>query len=186
METKLLLFIFILSIAFSCNSDKVSTGIDKQELLNTLRHTKVKDLKPSREEVNYTPELKRTIQERSTLCEQWAQYTGMSDCCYVGAYLSSPANCKLKLEWYGQNCFKPYIFHCWIYKCNNGSILGQFTASKDPCYGSYQHVTYLDVPAGSYYILYMLADENLTDGCGLQLNSNCVTVKSGGQNCVQP
>jgi len=185
MKTKLLFFILILSIAFSCNSDKVSTGQDKQDLLNVLRHTKVKELK-AESDVIINNEPNKTLEQRSTLCEQWAQYTGMQDCCYVGAYLSSPANCKLKLEWYGQNCFKPYVFHCWIYKCNNGSILGHYTADKDPCYSSYQHVTYFDVPAGSYYILYMLADVNLTDGCGLQLNSNCVTVKSGGQNCVQP
>jgi hypothetical protein len=139
MKTKLLFFILILSIAFSCNSDKVSTGQDKQDLLNVLRHTKIKELK-AESDVIINNESNKTLEQRLTLCEQWAQYTGMQD----------------------------------------------YTADKDPCYSSYQHVTYFDVPAGSYYILYMLADVNLTDGCGLQLNSNCVTVKSGGQNCVQP
>ena len=173
-------FLFILS----CQHDQNNASIQSPGyLLNQIRNSKLPIKQLHGEDVIIHS---NTLESRSTLCEQWAAYTGQSDCCYVGAYLSSPANCKLKLEWYGQNCFKPYIFHCWIYKCNNGSILGEFTASKDPCYGSYQHTTYIDVPAGSYYMLYMLADVNVTDGCGLTLNSNCVTVVSGGQNCYQP
>lgn len=172
----------VFSICFlSCNNEepaykpKLPEG---GELTSLFELTKTAKQFASRTESDYRPE------ERADLCQEWVQYSGNQDCCYVGMFASSPANCTLKLEWYAQNCFKNYDFYCWIYKCNGGSLYGVFNSSNvKPCYGSNNNITTINIAKGSYYFLYALYDPATNEACGMNFFYPCVTVN--GNNCQE-
>ena len=181
MKKYIYLFSLIALFCFACQSDesykpKVPEG---EELRALFKQTKIAKQLRATTETRHSP-----IEQRSDLCQEWVNYTGNQDCCYVGMYASSPTNCILKIEWFAQNCFKNYDFYCWIYKCNGGDLHGVFSSSNvKPCYGSNNNITFISVPRGSYYFLYALYDPATNEACGMNLFYPCVSVS--GNNCQE-
>lgn len=186
MKNVLIYFLSILLITLiSCNSEK--TNYTEDIFARHLKENPTRIIIKLKDSLVVRSETSKSLESRTT-CADWQQQTGKQDCCYAGAYLSSPGPCKIVINWNAQSCLdNTNQFHCWIYKYVGSTryFIGEYVAEKDLCFGFSFHTTSeINVSPGVYKIEYGICNPSYCCYFNLLLPSTPGITVTG--TCGQP